>query len=228
MFIGHYAPGLAIKAAKPAIPMWLLFIAVQLVDIAWALLVLLGIEKVRIVPGITASNPLDLYYMPYTHSLVAAVLWSVAAAVVWRLLPRSRSWPAAAWIGAAVLSHWVLDLLVHRPDLPLYNNVMKVGFGLWNLPVLALALEAVLFFGCMLFYLKRTQAVGNFGRYAMPVFGLVLFAFQAALVFGPPPPSSTAAAVSALMAYVLVAAVAYWLDRQRVGGTFTGPAVSTR
>jgi hypothetical protein len=132
MFVGHYGPSFAIKAIRPAIPLWLVFIAVQLVDFAWAVLVLLGIEKVRIVPGITASNPLDLYYMPYTHSLVAAVLWAVAAIVLCKPLRGVRNWSAAAWIGAAVFSHWVLDWLVHRPDLPLYDDAMKVGLGIWN------------------------------------------------------------------------------------------------
>jgi hypothetical protein len=89
MFVGHYGPSFAVQALRPAIPLWLLFSAVQLVDVAWAVLVLLGVEKVRIVPGITASNPLDLYYMPYTHSLVAATLWSVAAGVLVRLRPAS-------------------------------------------------------------------------------------------------------------------------------------------
>jgi len=122
MFIGHYGPSFAIKAIRPAIPLWLLFIAVQLVDVAWAVLVLLGMEKVRIVPGITASNPLDLYYMPYTHSLAASVLWSVAAIVLCKSLLGVRTWRTAAWIGLAVFSHWILDLLVHRPDLPLYDD----------------------------------------------------------------------------------------------------------
>src|SRR5512138_1704942 len=137
MFIGHYGPSFAIKALRPAIQLWILFIAVQLVDVAWAILVLLGIEKVRIVPGITATNPLDLYYMPYTHSLTAAVSWAVLAAVAYRLLRRGDGWPAAWLVGAAVLSHWVLDWLVHRPDLPLYGNQSKVGLGLWDYPVLA-------------------------------------------------------------------------------------------
>src|SRR5450631_3127893 len=106
MFIGHYGPAFAIKAIRPAIPLLLLFIAVQLVDVAWAVLVLLGVEKVRIVPGITASNPLDLYYMPYTHSLVAAIVWSVGVAVLVMLLPRLATRSAAIWIGAAVFSHW--------------------------------------------------------------------------------------------------------------------------
>src|SRR6266436_3103892 len=88
MFVGHYGPSFAIKALRPAIPLWLLFIAVQLVDVAWAVLILLGVEKVRIVPGITASNPLDLYYMPYTHSLVAAIFWSCAAGIVYQFAAR--------------------------------------------------------------------------------------------------------------------------------------------
>src|SRR5918996_2353885 len=129
MFVGHYGVSFAAKKLEPGISLWVLFVAVQWLDVVWAPLVLLGIERVRIVPGITASNPLDLYYMPYTHSLVAAVLWSVGAMVLCKPLRGVRSWSIAAWIGAAVFSHWVLDWVVHRPDLPLYDNVMKVGLG---------------------------------------------------------------------------------------------------
>src|SRR6266566_2637901 len=132
MFVGHYGPSFAIKALRPAIPLWLLFVAVQLVDVAWAILVLLGVEKARIVPGITASNPLDLYYMPYTHSLAAALLWSLGALVCYRLAVSTSSKISALVVAAAVFSHWVLDFLVHRPDLPLYDNTAKVGLGLWN------------------------------------------------------------------------------------------------
>jgi hypothetical protein len=215
MFVGHYGPAFAIKAIRPATPTWLLFIAVQIVDIAWATLVLLGIEKVRIVPGITASNPLDLYYMPYTHSLAAAVLWAVAAIVLCRLLPEARTWPAAAWIGLAVFSHWVLDLLVHKPDLPLYDDTMKVGLGLWNYPVLALLLEALLLFGGMIMYLRRTTARNALGRLGPPVFGLLMLAIQCYVFFGPPPTSPGAAAITALLAYGVFACVALWLGWQR-------------
>ncbi|MGH7801312.1 MAG: hypothetical protein ACREOW_11915 [Thermodesulfobacteriota bacterium] len=187
MFIGHYGPSFAIKAIRPAIPQWLLFIAVQLVDIAWAVLVLLGIEKVRIVPGITASNPLDLYYMPYTHSLIAGVLWGVAAIVVCKPLPGVRKWSAAAWIGLAVFSHWVLDWLVHRPDLPLYDDTMKVGLGIWNYPAIALFHEALLLFGGMIVYLRRTKAINAIGRFGPPVFGILMLAIQCYVFFGPPP-----------------------------------------
>jgi hypothetical protein len=217
MFVGHYGPSFAIKAIRPAIPMWLVFIAVQLVDVAWSVLVLLGIEKVRIVPGITASNPLDLYYMPYTHSLVAAVLWAVAAIVLCR--PGLRHWSAAAWIGAAVFSHWILDVLVHRPDLPLYGDAMKVGLGIWNYPAIALSLEALLLFGGMIMYLRRTKAINAIGRFGPPAFGLLMLAIQSYVFFGPPPTSPGAAATTALVSYVVFAAVAQWLDRQRSHAT---------
>jgi hypothetical protein len=215
MFIGHYGPAYAIKAIRPAIPLWLLFIAVQLVDVGWAVLVLLGVEKLRIVPGITASNPLDLYYMPYTHSLAAVVLWAVAAIVLGKFLPGVRTWTAAAWIGLAVFSHWILDLLVHGPDLPVYDDTMKVGLGLWNYPALALLLEALLLFGGMIMYMRRTTAINAIGRFGPPVFGTVMIAIQCYLFFGPPPASPAAAAISALVSYVVFAAVAQWLDRQR-------------
>jgi membrane-bound metal-dependent hydrolase YbcI (DUF457 family) len=215
MFIGHYGPAYAIKAIRPAIPLWLLFIAVQLVDVGWAVLVLLGVEKLRIVPGITASNPLDLYYMPYTHSLAAAALWAVAAIALGKFLPGVRTWTAAAWIGLAVFSHWLLDLLVHGPDLPVYDDTMKIGLGLWNYPALALLLEALLLFGGMIMYMRRTTAINAVGRFGPPVFGTVMIAIQCYLFFGPPPTSPAAAAISALVSYVVFAAVAEWLDRQR-------------
>src|SRR3984893_13919831 len=146
MFVGHDGPSLAAKAAKNSIPLWVLFIAVQLLDVFWSFFVLFGIEKVRIVPGITASNPLDLYYMPYTHSLAAAILWVGGGICLCTPLGGVRDWSAAALVGVAVFSHWVLDFLVHRPDLALYDNRAKVGLGLWNHPVIALSLEALFLF----------------------------------------------------------------------------------
>ncbi len=215
MFIGHYGPSFACKAWKPAIPLWVLFLAVQLVDIAWSVLVLFGIEKVRIVPGITATNPFDLYYMPFTHSLVGAAAWSVAAAYGYRLMWRAHGWTAAAIVGAAVFSHWILDLLVHRPDLPLYDNSHKVGLGLWNYPVLAFVLELALLFGGIWLYLRATEAKDTIGRYGMLIFALVAAAIQAYVFFGPPPVSDTAFAVTALVLYFGFAAIIYWLEGKR-------------
>lgn len=215
MFVGHYGASYAIRAARPAIPLWLLFIAVQLIDVVWALLVLVGIEKARIVPGITASNPFDLYYMPYTHSLVAAIVWAMAATAACRSRPRFRTGTAAVWVGIAVFSHWVFDFLVHRPDLPLYDDTMKMGLGLWNFPVIAFALEAALLFGGMTLYLRKTTAGDAVGRFGPAIFGVVMLAIQAWIFFGPPPASPAAAAVTALAAYVVFAALARWLDGRR-------------
>src|ERR1700681_2898403 len=111
MFVGHYGPSLAAKAARNSIPLWVLFVAVQLLDVFWSIFVLLGIEKVRIVPGITRTNPLDLYFMPYTHSLDGAVVWALAAGVVYWLFRRADGWAAPALVSAAVFSHWILDLI---------------------------------------------------------------------------------------------------------------------
>ena len=212
MFVGHYGVSFAAKRVAPVIPLWALFIAVQLLDVFWAPFILLGIEKARIVPGITASNPFDLYFMPYTHSLLAAVLWSGGALLVYRLLARQGpSRQAAFVVAAAVFSHWLLDFLVHRPDLPLYDNTAKVGLGLWNLPAIAFALEAALLFGGMWLYFGRASVP----RLRMVVFGLVMLVIQAYVFFGPPPASDDAAAVTALASYAIFAAIVARLERAR-------------
>ena len=214
MFVGHYGVSFAVKSVDKRIPLWLLFIAVQFVDVLWAIFVLTGIEKVRITPGITATNPLDLYYMPYTHSLVAALLWSGAGFIGYKASRRGASY-AAFLVAAAVFSHWVLDLIVHRPDLPLYDDTYKLGFGLWNYPALALALEASLLFGGVLLYLRASKAVSPIGTFGVPVFGILLLIVQGIVFFGAPPPSPSAAALTALLSYVVLAGVAYWLEKKR-------------
>jgi len=214
MFVGHYGVSFAFKSLEKPLPLWLLFIAVQFVDVLWAVFVPLGIEKVRITPGITASNPLDLYYMPYSHSLVAALLWSGAGFVGYKLT-RRRATYAAFLLSGAVFSHWVLDLIVHRPDLPLYDDTYKMGFGVWNYPALAFALEGSLLFGGMLLYLRSTSAVSRLGKFGMPVFSIVLLAVQAVVFFGAPPSSPSAAALTAILSYVVFAAVVYWLEKKR-------------
>ena len=219
MFIGHYAVSYVAKAVKPSLPLWLLFLAVQLVDVFWALFVLLGIEKVRIVPGITASSPLDLYYMPYTHGLLTSLLWASAALVLYRLACKCKFWAGAFIVGAAVFSHWLLDLLVHRPDLPIYDNTLKVGLGLWNYPVLAFMLEAGLLLGGIYLYLKRTRSVQRGGVYGMLIFGLLMMAAQLSVFFAAPPNTGTEVAITALVSYFLFAAVALWLERKRVAVT---------
>jgi hypothetical protein len=211
MFVGHYGISFAAKRADRTIPLWVLFIAVQLLDVIWAPLIILGVEKVRIVPGITASNPLDLYYMPYTHGLLAAIAWSIVGGFAYTLAFRPPALRSSVIVGLAVFSHWVLDFIVHRPDLPLYNNSMKVGLGLWNHPALALGLEMLLLFGGIwLFFRGRlSQSMGTF------VFGALMVCLQAYLFFGPPPVSDKAAAWSAIACYAAFALVIWWMVDRR-------------
>ncbi len=208
MFVGHYSASFAGKAAERRIPLWVLFIAVQFIDVLWGIFVLLGIEKVRIVPGFTASNALDLYYMPYTHSLLGALCWSVFAYVVCQLAPALRGKRAGLIVAAAVFSHWILDLIVHRPDLALYDSVGKMGFGLWNYRGAAFALEmAVLFGGAALLY--RTAA----HKARMAGFVVFLAAVQVFnTFFFPPPKSDHAMAITALVLYVVLTLIAWWVE----------------
>jgi membrane-bound metal-dependent hydrolase YbcI (DUF457 family) len=214
MIVGHYSVAFAARRAAPTVPLWHLFIAVQLIDIFFSAFVLLGVEGLRIVPGITRSNALDLYYMPYTHSLVAAVAWSLAAGglyAAWR--GRKAAAGAGLVIGAAVFSHWLLDYPVHRPDLPLYDNARKVGLGLWNVPVAAFLLEAVLLIGSMLLYDRRPVSGVRPRRRALVIFGAVLFLVIVWSYAGPDASSPAVAVASGLVLYAGLPLVAARIDR---------------
>jgi hypothetical protein len=208
LFIGHYSVSFAGRAEEKRLPLWLLFLAVQWIDVMWSIFVLLGIEKVRIVPGFTASNDLDLYYMPYTHSLLGVLCWSALAYVVCQLVPQLRGKKTGLILAAAVFSHWVLDLIVHTPDLSLYDSVGKMGFGLWNYRGAAFALEmAVLFGGAALLY--KTAA------HKARLIGFVIFLAAVHVVnifFFPPPKSDQAMAISAFVSYIVLALMAWWVE----------------
>jgi len=209
MFIGHYSASFAGKAAEKRLPLWLLFIAVQFIDVLWAIFVLLGVEKVRIVPGFTASNDLDLYYMPYTHSLVGALGWSVVAYAVCQMIPRLRGRRPGLILASAVFSHWILDLIVHRPDLTLYDSVGKMGFGLWNYRVPEFLLEIALLVAGAVWLVKKVGLKGRLIAYVC-----VLAAVQFASTFLlPQPTSGRAEALTALFFYLLLALIAWWMER---------------
>jgi len=220
MFVGHYSVAFAVKTEKNKIPLWVLFVAVQLLDFVWAPFVLLGIEKVRIVPGITATSPLDLYYMPYTHSLVGALVWSGVTFFIYKLVAGARASNAAALLVAiAVFSHWILDLIVHRPDLAIYDDTLKVGFGLWNYRAIEFGLEIGLLVIGMIIYLKRNSAVAR--KAAVIIFVLVLILIQAGNTFtGRRPISSDRVlAITALIFYTVFAGLAFFLEKRHLIGT---------
>jgi hypothetical protein len=209
MFVGHYSASFAIKAAKPRIPLWTLFLAVQAVDIGWGTLMLLGVEKARYVKGFTEAFPLDLYYMPYTHSLLAGLIWALVCGAIYFFWRRRDGAAAAALVGLAVLSHWFLDYPMHPGDLPLFDEAHKVGLGLWNHAFAATVLELVLLAGGIALY---SRACPQFAK-PMWIFGGVMALIQIGNTYGPTPPSALAIAVAALVAYAAFAYVAWRIER---------------
>jgi hypothetical protein len=212
MFVGHYGVSFAGKKADTSIPLWVLFLAVQLLDIGWSILVFLGIEKVRIVPGFTGSNTMDLYYMPYTHGLITSLLWSLGAMLLYRFFWKGANMRAGLVVAAAVFSHWVLDFIVHVQDLPIYDNTAKVGLGLWNYPAIALALEVLIFFGGLWMYFST----GVKRRLQFVIFGVAMFAMQIATSFGPPPASDQMLGAEALGSYLVFAGIVAWLEKREM------------
>jgi len=215
MFVGHYSVAFALKSEQNKIPLWVLFVAVQLLDFIWAPLVLLGIEKMRIAPGITAANPLDLYYMPYTHSLIGALAWSALAFLVYKVISRTKV-AAGLIVALAVFSHWILDLIVHRPDLAIYDDTLKVGFGLWNYRGLEFGLEVAILVAGIIIYLKRNVVRSVVRKYSLIIFGVLLILIQTGNTFVSRPLSSDhAVAITALISYTLFTAVAFLLEKKR-------------
>jgi hypothetical protein len=208
VLIGHYAPALVLHRVRPSIPLWVLFVAVQVADVLWGVFVLAGVEHARLVPGFTESNPLDLYDMPYSHGLVATVVWSVGLALLWRAwrAPPQRAGEALV-VGLAVASHFVLDLMVHVPDLPVVGTLgAKWGLGLWRHRELALGVELVLFVGAASAWWQRREN-------RRPRAAVVLSAMCALLVasyYLPTPPSLAAMVVTGLAIYTACAFGAWW------------------
>lgn len=213
MFIGHFALGLAAKPAAPRVSLGTLFLATQLIDLLWPTLLLLGLETVAIVPGATAVTPLEFTYYPITHSLLAVVGWAVLFAGVYFAL---RRWVVGAVVcGALVVSHWLLDLLTHAPDLPLApGGSARLGLGLWNHPVLAIGLELGLFAAGIVLYLRATRARDRAGNLILGGLVAFLLLVHFSNLFGPLPPSVTAIAWVGQAQWLLVA-WAYWADRHR-------------
>ena len=208
MFVGHWAPALAIASRRKSAGIGTLFLAGQLVDWVFFALVLAGIEKMRVTPGISVMNPMDLYYMPFTHSLLgSAVLSALFASLLWGIF-RDRT--IALTGGVVALSHWFLDLLVHVPDLTLWGVPPKLGMGLWNHPAIEMPLELGLTFGAMWLYWHKRRP----GRSKILMLALVLLVLQAINWFGPVEADvSTGSSVLAFFAYSLGTITAWWVGK---------------
>ncbi len=213
MFIGHYGPAAAVAGGR--IKLWHGFVAVQFLDILWAPFVLLGIEHVRIVENFTASNHFDLYDMPYTHSLIMALVWSLVAGAAYMVLRKRAGLIGGVIIGALVFSHWALDFLMHKPDLALWFGGPKVGLALWDNRPVAVSLEFGLLLAGLFLYLTKTAAKNALGRITPILLFVPLAAAQLYGNFGPPPENAAIAAQSAIVAYLAFIVLAAIVDATR-------------
>lgn len=210
MFVGHYGVALAIRALDRRSRLWEQFLAVQFLDVLWAGFVLLGVERLRIEPNQPWARAMHLEYVEWSHSLGLVLFWSVAASVGYWFWRGSGSIRPAAWLAVAVLSHWMLDLVVHPGDLPLYDDSAKVGFGLWNSPA-AFWLEGGLVALGALLYVRSPNCRSP--RWAVALLAALLSVNVGFFSFSPPA-SAIVTALLALLSYLLLPVPVYLVERE--------------
>jgi hypothetical protein len=220
MLAGHYGVGFALKRFDRMLSLGILFLAVQFSDILWTIFVLLGVEKVQVVSGITKANSLNFIYYPFSHSLVATLIWSALVFVLFTFLPpkyRGKKLIGGIVAGLAVFSHFVLDLIVHIPDLPLAgNSSLKIGLGLWNIPWLSWIAEWIILFGGLLMYLRATKGRSFWGKYGPWVISIILAILQVVGSLNPPPSNPRIPALIGLIMYLLTAYAGFTIDKNRI------------
>jgi hypothetical protein len=232
MFLGHYGAALALKRVEPKVSLGTLFVATQLLDLLWGAFLLLGWEHVRILPD---DNPLltfQFYNYPISHSLVAALAWGLAAAALYYSWPTrdvTRHWQAAALVGGAVFSHWLLDLLVHVPDLPLAgNDSTKLGLGLWRHLGLSVALELIVLALGIAVYVARRSRRHPVRPVRLAIVVVLLLATYVASLLAPPPPSIPAVAVADIVFILVLGLLAGWADRAATPAELAAGSRTTR
>lgn len=212
MFIGHFGVGFGAKRAAPRTSLGTLFLSAQFIDLLWPTLLLAGIERVEVRPGVTRVTPLDFVSYPISHSLVMVVCWGLIFGTIYWFVRRYRT--GAVVTGAAVISHWFLDVVVHRPDLPVMpGSATKVGLGLWRSYAGTIGIEAAVFGIGLLLYVRCTAAVDRVGRYGTGALVILLLVIYTGSLAGPPP--GTRAIAWAGHAQWLLIVLGYWVDRHR-------------
>lgn len=213
MFLGHFGVGFGVKAAAPKISLGSLFIAAQFLDLLWPTLLLLNMETVRIAPELQSVTPLIFDHYPISHSLLGATAWAAGIALAYWLLRQNAR--GAAIMAILVVSHWLLDVIVHRPDLPLFpGSAVLLGMDLWSSLPQTLAVEMTLFALGVWMYARSTRARDAIGTWALWSLVAFLLVIHAGNLFGPPPPSSAAIAWTGQAQWLLVL-WGYWVDRHR-------------
>jgi len=213
MLLGHYGVAFGAKRALPRTSLGTLVLAAQLLDELWPIFLVLGIERARPAPGLMAANSLEFVYYPFSHSLAAAIVWSLLLGGAYYGLRHDRR--SATIIGVLVLSHWILDLPMHAPDLQLWpGSSVHVGLGAWRSIPLTIVLELAVFVPGLVMYLRATRArdrIGSWALWAMVILLVVIF-FSG---FSSAPPPESAIGYEALGLWVFVP-WGYWIDRHRV------------
>jgi len=230
MFIGHFALGFAAKRAAPRVSLAVLGAATQIADLLWPVFLAVGIEQVRIDPGNTAVTPLDFVSYPYSHSLLLLVVWGILfAALMVRLKPDATHSAAPRPSGASafrrtfvlmvalVVSHWFLDWITHRPDMPLYPGGPKFGLGLWNSVAATVAIETAMYVAGLWIYTRSTRARDGIGRWGFWALAAFLPVVYVANILGPPPPTVSALWMSAAAGGAILVVWLWWVDRHRDG-----------
>ena len=212
MFLGHFAVALGAKKAAPQASLGALVFGAQLADLLWPIFLLLGWEQVRIDRGATRVTPLDFVSYPYSHSLLAELLWGLAIGLVYFAIRRNAR--AAIAVSLCVPSHWLLDYISHRPDMPLIPDGPRYGLGLWNSPAATLAVELVLFAIGIALYLNATRARDRIGHWALWPLLILLLAVYIGPSSSAPPPSERAIALTTLALWITVPWAA-WADSHR-------------
>jgi membrane-bound metal-dependent hydrolase YbcI (DUF457 family) len=213
MFIGHFGVGFGLKRFAPRVSLALLIAATVWADILWTIFLLIGWEHARISVGITRWNALDLYDFPWSHSLLFLALWGIALAVIYRVYRADMAGAIAVWIG--VVSHWVLDWLTHRPDMPLYPNGPKFGVSLWNSIPGTLVVEVPIYVIGVWLYATCTRARDRIGRYAFGGYVVALLLLYVADRFSPEPENMQGVAISGLVLIFVLVLWPWWFDRHR-------------
>lgn len=213
MFIGHFGVGFAGKKIEKSVSLGTYLMAAQWIDLVWPILLLFGIEKAEIRPGVSVITPLDFTYYPFSHSLFGVIVWAVLFGMVYFLIKKNSR--ASVILGLVVVSHWFLDLLVHIPDLPIFPGVnIKVGFGLWNSFAATVILESLIFATGVFLYYKTTRPKNKTGVYSLISIVILLSAIYVSNLFSPPPPSIEAIAYVGNAQWIFVL-WGYWIDKNR-------------
>ena len=215
MFIGHFGVGLAAKKVATKTSLGTLFLATQFIDLLWPLFLIFGIEQVKIDPGNTAFTPFDFVLYPYSHSLIAVLFWSLIFGSIYFLIKKDLK--TSIWLGVLVLSHWILDFITHRPDLPLLigSNSPMVGLGIWNSVIATILIEGGIFILGVYLFIKITKARNKIGFYSFWSLIIFLILIYGMNLLGPPPESVDAIGYVGLSQWLIIA-WGYWINKNRI------------